>query len=121
MSHTPTTSCETKCNPCQDYDKQVDAFADLPSFDPDFLNDQFSFPYPKNGTVKRDPGEGCLNCVHSGYCQALYWFRRNTQQAPDDHNGIQCDSWSPLILDQVTSSNDYDVEENSRLSCQGVI
>ena len=58
------------------------------------ISENLSFPYPENGKEVRPPGFGCLDCVHSTYCPALYWFRRYTQKQPDSNNGRACLSFS---------------------------
>jgi len=72
----------------------------------------FSFPYPVNGTVVRPVGQGCLSCVHK-YCPALYWFKRYTFKEPDDHNGLQCLSWSsdPAAIVKTVTQTDLDEVE----------
>ncbi len=70
----------------------------------------FSFPYPVNGTIVRPAGQGCKACVHQGYCMALYWYRRYSFKEPDNHNGIQCTSWSsdPAAIVKVVTQTDLD-------------
>lgn len=80
----------------------------------------FSFPYPVNGTVVRPPGQGCTGCVHSTYCPALYWFRRYNLREPDNHNGIQCSSWSGNPADIVTAVNQRDLDEEDYMAVQGI-
>jgi len=80
-----------------------------------------SFPYPELGSTIREPGQGCTSCVHSEYCTALYWLRRNVQEGfkanvPDERNGIQCASWSNNEDDRITTWTDDDEDENYRLS-----
>lgn len=81
-----------------------------------------SFPYPVLGTVKRPPGEGCLNCVHQLYCTAFYWLKRDTDKKMlDDHNGIMCASWSNNMNDQVKTVTQDDLDKNAYLNQEGVI
>ena len=80
-----------------------------------------SFPYPELGTIVRKYGQGCTSCVHKEYCTALYWLRRNVQEGqkaivPDEHNGIQCGSWSNNPNDRITTCTQDDIDENYRLS-----
>mgnify|MGYP006292359633 CR=1 FL=1 len=86
-----------------------------------------SFPYPKLGTIKRAPGEGCSSCVHREYCQAFYWLYRYAQYPSttgkntagvNDHLGIQCASWSDNINDRITTWTQDDLEENERLAVE---
>jgi hypothetical protein len=121
MGHKETTDCTSDCTPCEDYDKLVDEYAEQPSFAPEDLNQQLSFPYPKMEGPKRPPGNGCVVCVHQGYCPALYWFKRYTQEKPDEYNGVQCASWSTDKADQVLLPNDFDLEENARRACEGIL
>ena len=99
--------------------------------------DQLSFPYPEIGGDIRQAGEGCTSCVHQTYCPALYWFRRYTQKQPDDHNGIQCLSWSNSCgvgysfngygqfgyggCDQVKEITQADLDKNEDLNDQGIL
>jgi hypothetical protein len=113
---------------CEDWEDQADVYANQPSHDPEFLNQQLSFPYPKNGDTVRPAGEGCLNCIHSTYCPALYWFRRYTQREPDNHNGRACLSFSTSKSDIPADlqgpngiGNDFDRAENARRNCEGVL
>ena len=55
-----------------------------------------SFPYPKIGTVIRAAGQGCKSCINSGYCPALYWYKRFSFKDPDEHVGKACLSWSNI-------------------------
>lgn len=79
----------------------------------------FSFPYPTQGSVVRQPGYGCQSCVHSTYCPALYWLRRGGnygafRQEPvdDSHLGRACNSWSNNPADKRTGSGTTrDMEE----------
>lgn len=83
----------------------------------------FSFPYPGTTTNVRPPGQGCIACVHKGYCPALYWFRRYGIEGKtiDDHNGIQCASWSNNLADQVkTPPTEEDLDEEYYMVLQGV-
>ena len=89
----------------------------------------FSFPYPTLGTVRRPPGQGCRSCVHKTYCMALYWMRREGQgkdlseswTGPDDHNGIQCASWSSNPADMIkTMPTQTDLDENEYMYNQGI-
>lgn len=83
----------------------------------------FSFPYPKLLASPRVSGQGCKSCVHRGYCPALYWFRRYGIEGRliDDHNGIQCASWSNVISDQVkTEPTDDDLNEEEYMYIQGM-
>lgn len=80
----------------------------------------FSFPYPTNGAIKRPVGQGCLSCVHKGYCQAFYWLQRYTQKGVDDHNGIQCNSWSNNVADIVTDVTQTDLDEVDYIWDQGI-
>lgn len=87
-----------------------------------------SFPYPKQGTVKRPAGQGCQSCVHRTYCPAMYWLRRYgaTEQAatqwsePNQNVGVQCASWSSNMADQVKTIGPGDVEENEYIWVQGL-
>ena len=89
----------------------------------------FSFPYPKLGTVRRPVGQGCKVCVHRTYCPAMYWMRRYGQgtdladswTGPDDHNGIQCASWSDNLADQIkTPPTQTDLDEAYYMWVQGI-
>jgi len=89
----------------------------------------FSFPYPKLGTVRRPVGQGCTVCVHRTYCPAIYWMRRygqgwglkNSWTGPDSHNGIQCDSWSNNPAAKLSGiPNDRDLQEEAYIWAQGV-
>lgn len=84
------------------------------------MTQPFSFPYPQNGTVKRPAGQGCKTCVHQGYCQALYWFKRYMFREPDDHNGLLCLSWSNNLADQVKTINQRDLDEVEYIWEQGI-
>jgi len=91
------------------------------------VTENFSFPYPVLGTVKRPRGQGCSTCVHTTYCMALYWFRRGgtshgfTQQPVDDPSmGVQCDSWSSDPADKVTTVNQRDRDEEEYIWRQGI-
>lgn len=113
---------------CDDYADQVHVITDLPSDDPEFLNQQLSFPYPDRGPPTRPMGQGCRVCVHQQYCPALFWFRMNVQEQPDEFNGRDCLSWSDDIADrppEITgpdgTGSDYDNAENARRNCAGVL
>jgi hypothetical protein len=80
----------------------------------------FSFPYPVNAAEARPVGQGCLSCVHKDYCQALYWYKRYTFKGPDNHNGIQCASWSDNPADIVTAHNQRDLDEEQYIWEQGI-
>ena len=83
----------------------------------------FSFPYPTLQTTPRPPGQGCLACVHRGYCPAVYWFRRYVQEGRtiDNHMGIQCASWSNNMADQIkTPPTDTDLNEEDYMTIQGI-
>lgn len=80
----------------------------------------FSFPYPKNGTVVRPVGQGCISCINQPYCQAMYWYKRYTFRAPDSHNGLQCTSWSNNPADVVTEVNQRDLDEVDYIWDQGI-
>lgn len=83
----------------------------------------FSFPYPKMGSVRRPVGQGCKSCVHRTYCPAMYWFARYGVEARtiDDHNGIQCESWSNNMADQVkTPPTEDDLDEADYMTIQGI-
>lgn len=85
-----------------------------------------SFPYPQLGTEVREPGNGCTVCVHKEYCTALYWLRRYVQEGqkarvPDDHNGLQCGSWSNDPKDRITTWDQDDLDENERLNDEGIL
>jgi len=107
--------------PCGDYAEQVDAIANVDPQTPENLNAQLSFPYPKMEGPVRPPGQGCKGCVHSTYCPALYWYRRNCFYEPDDYTGRQCSSRSDNPADIVETINDFDQAENSRRACSGVL
>ena len=113
--------CSGNEGPCKDYADQVDAIADVSPQTPENLNAQLSFPYPKMEGPVRPPGNGCLGCVHSTYCPALYWYRRNCFEQPDNYTGRQCSSWSNDVADIVDTINDFDQAENSRRACSGVL
>lgn len=121
MGHKPKTDCTNNCTACQDYDKLVDEYAEQPSFAPEDLNNQLSFPYPEQDGPTRPKGQGCTACVHQMYCPALYWFKRYTQEKPDENNGRRCVSWSTNLADQVKTINDFDREENARRNCEGIL
>ena len=66
-------------------------------------------------------GQGCKVCVHRMYCPANYWQRRyglswaieDSWFGPDDHNGIQCASWSNNPADRWSGMpNQRDVDED---------
>ena len=86
----------------------------------------YSFPYPGLQTTPRPVGQGCGSCVHTTYCQALYWFRRGgdtrgfrEEPVNDQHIGRQCDSWSNDPADKVTAVNQRDLDENEYIYVQG--
>ncbi len=82
----------------------------------------FSFPYPSMGAVKRPVGQGCKSCIHRNYCPAMYWLARYGVEARtiDDHNGIQCASWSNNMADQVkTTPTDDDLDEADYIYIHG--
>ena len=83
----------------------------------------FSFPYPELAAKARKRGEGCLSCVHRTYCPAMYWMKRYVTEGRtiDDHNGIQCASWSNNMADQVkTEPTDDDLNEGDYQFLQGI-
>jgi hypothetical protein len=83
----------------------------------------FSFPYPTLAATPRPPGQGCKACVHRTYCPALYWFARYgvEKRTIDDHNGVQCASWSNNPADQVkTTGTQTDLEEVEYIYNQGI-
>ena len=83
----------------------------------------FSFPYPSLASTPRSVGQGCVSCVHKGYCPAVYWFRRYGIEGKlmDDHNGIQCASWSNDLASQVkTEPTDDDLDEADYMTIQGL-
>lgn len=83
----------------------------------------FSFPYPQTTTAVRPPGQGCLSCVHRGYCPAVYWLKRYGQEGRtiDNHMGIQCASWSNNMADQIkTSPTETDLDEEEYMALQGI-
>ena len=54
---------------------------------------------------------------------SFYWFRRYGIEGRtiDDHNGIQCASWSNNMADQVkTPPTDDDLEEEEYMFIQGI-
>ena len=84
-----------------------------------------SFPYPEIGTTKRPAGQGCSTCVHSVYCQAFYWLRRDASRPSvtgkgydpvDAHLGTACKEWTDDINQRITQITTGDIEENYRLS-----
>jgi len=113
-------SCQ-QGTPCYDYANQVDAIVAVQPQTPENLNNALSFPYPKMEGPLRPPGKGCLGCVHSTYCPALYWYRRNCCEQPDDYTGRNCSSWSDNELDIVRNISEFDEAENSRRSCEGIL
>ena len=91
------------------------------------MTQDFSFPYPEMGSVKRPVGQGCGSCVHSTYCMALYWFRRGgdsrgfeEQPVNDESMGRQCNSWSDDPAEKVTTVNDRDLDEEEYIYIQGI-
>jgi hypothetical protein len=83
----------------------------------------FSFPYPVLAASPRPPGQGCLSCVHKTYCPAMYWLRRYQIEGRtiDNHNGIQCASWSNNMADQVkTTPTEDDLDEEDYMYIQGL-
>lgn len=86
-----------------------------------------SFPYPKQGAIKRPAGQGCKTCVHK-YCPAMYWARRDgTMQEgktmwsePNDNVGVKCASWSNNMADQVRTISTGDLDENEYIWVQGL-
>ena len=83
----------------------------------------FSFPYPGLAVSPRPVGQGCKSCVHRTYCPAMYWFRRYGIEGRtiDDHNGIQCASWSNNMADQVkTKATEDDLNEADYMFVQGI-
>jgi len=81
----------------------------------------FSFPTPVLGTVKRPPGQGCVGCVNFTYCPSVYWMRRYGIEGRtfDNHQGIQCASWSNNLADQIkTSPTDTDLDEEYYMTLQ---
>jgi hypothetical protein len=89
----------------------------------------FSFPYPVLGTVKRPVGQGCKVCVHRTYCPAVYWQRRyglgvnleDSWTGPDDHNGIQCSSWSDDPAARIKGHpTQTDLDEAAYIWAQGI-
>lgn len=88
-----------------------------------------SFPYPVLGATRRPVGQGCKICVHRPYCPAVYWQRRYGQAmsiedgwtGPDDHNGIQCESWSDSLADKLPGiPNQTDLNEEAYIWNQGI-
>jgi hypothetical protein len=80
-----------------------------------------SFPYPTQGTVARPRGQGCLSCVHKKYCQAFYWYIRETDYNVTEQNGLACESWSDDPRDIVTEITADDLAENARLNNKGLL
>ena len=77
----------------------------------------------------RPVGQGCKVCVHRTYCPAVYWQRRYGQgteledgwTGPDDHNGIQCASWSSNPADSISGvPTQTDLDENEYMYNQGI-
>jgi hypothetical protein len=74
------------------------------------------------GKVRRPVGQGCKSCIHRTYCPAFYWLRRFQIEGRtiDDHNGIQCASWSNNMADQVkTTPTDDDLDESDYIYIHG--
>lgn len=94
-----------------------------PVTDPEINNPNphnLTFPYPLMGGSVRPPGNGCLSCVHQGYCPAVYWFERYTQEKLTEYNGRNCQSFSTNPADKVTEVNQPDLEENEYIYTQGI-
>jgi len=82
-----------------------------------------SFPYPALQTSPRPVGQGCKSCVHRNYCPALYWFRRYGIEGSqiDEHNGIQCASWSSNMSDQAKNPpTEDDLNRENYMYIQGI-
>ena len=106
---------------CDDYEDQVSVIVAVGN-NPDDLNNALSFPYPEQQTTARAKGQGCQSCVHGTYCPALYWFKRNNEERPDEYTGIKCASWSNDPADKTSgSTNSFDSAENARRACSGVL
>ena len=81
----------------------------------------FSFPYPTMAASPRPVGQGCKSCVHFAYCMAMYWLRRYCIEGRtiDNHNGIQCASWSNNPADKiVTPPTETDLDEEEYMTGQ---
>jgi len=96
---------------------------DGPVTDPTILNPNphgLTFPYPQQGTTVRPPGEGCLVCVHQGYCPAVYWFKRYGFRDLDEHMGRACASWTIDPAKEVRTHNANDIAEVNYIFVQGI-
>ena len=78
-----------------------------------------SFPYPTIGSVTRPPGQGCVSCVHKGYCPAMYWYRRFLLRDPDNNVGRACNSWSDVPQPPPAPTQD-DLNEVEYISNQEI-
>lgn len=106
---------------CGDYEDKASIIGSVTPQDPETLNQQLSFPYPKSGGAVRPAGQGCLSCVHNKYCPALYWYKRNTDYRPTNYTGRNCMSWSNDDNDIVRTISDFDLAENARRDCEGIL
>ena len=94
-----------------------------PVTDPEIANpnpEGLTFPYPLPGNTIRPPGQGCMVCVHQGYCPAVYWFYRYTQEKLTSSNGRRCASYSVNPADKVTTVSANDLKENQYIYEQGI-
>ena len=80
-----------------------------------------SFPFPELGGTIRPAGQGCISCVHTTYCPALYWFQREIQNEVTPNMGIQCLQFTDNPLDQIKTFNAFDVQENEFRNDQGFL
>lgn len=80
----------------------------------------FSFPYPVLGPVVRPPGQGCISCVHSPMCPAVYWFRRYTFKDIEPYMGRSCTSWSNNPATKVGIPTAEDLQEEDYMAVQGI-
>lgn len=84
--------------------------------------DDLSFPYPKQGKVIRANGQGCMSCVHQGYCPAFYWLLRSHDRAIlTPGTGIACEKWSANINDRVLTVSANDLKINGILNQMGAL
>jgi len=84
--------------------------------------DAISFPYPKQGKVIRMNGQGCMSCVHQGYCPAFYWLlRKNDRAILTNSTGVACEKWSANVNDRVLTVSENDRKINDRLNMMGAL
>lgn len=79
-----------------------------------------TFPYPVQGPVTRPPGQGCMACVHSPICPAVYWFRRFTFKELDVNMGRACASFSSSSADKNIPISADDLKEEDYMYIQGI-